>query len=584
MLEHDITSMEAVDNVQLHEPMQEAITEVIYHCHICMEAFVCEDIFRIHMDNHTAERPFECKICGVRFIDETHLRKHTDLKHAKGDEYEACSVCGKLFHDKINLRSHMAVHSEDRPFSCGLCGRSFKRKGELESHIIIHTGMKPHKCNLCNKAFTQKYSLKMHMRIHTGEKPFKCSICGKEFNRSSTVTLHMRQHTGEKPYNCSECGENFKLLRDLKNHLAKVHGKSGKPQFRSIPMKRGRKHGSKAKDLSKMKGKYECAICKEEFDHVSVFNDHIQTHDVDSCYLCGQELKSKGEKRRHVTRPIKLKESECFTCGVKFSKLEDFKLHMNGHTELCRLEECLRNAENLHLSSKTSQKSNQSLKPGDGDTEDEEGNLAEFSDIGEEGHADGADMPSPQKPKMRIMPEESGSPEMCSVAVKQEQFSGDEEPDTTILELVAGVEGFEVKAQSLNSSAVKSQTNSKKSISLMDSFESPCTGTTSDVDQKPKLRRQSPYKIARVSPPRTRGSLKVHFKETPKIGENKETGSVSGKNVTVTEPSSKDGEDSDDCDLAETYSIYVKNILRLQPVDKQMALIKCINTTIDKQQ
>ncbi|XP_068249751.1 zinc finger protein ZFP2-like isoform X2 [Palaemon carinicauda] len=569
MLEHHITNMEAVENVHLHEPIQEAITEVIYHCHICMEAFVCEDIFRIHMDNHTAERPFECKACGVRFIDEAHLNKHTDLKHAKEDEYEACSVCGKLFHDKINLRSHMAVHSENRPFSCGLCGRSFKRKGELESHIIIHTGMKPHKCNLCNKAFTQKYSLKMHMRIHTGEKPFKCSICGKEFNRSSTVTLHMRQHTGEKPYNCTECNENFKLLRDLKNHLAKVHGKVGKPRFRSVPrtvpMKRGRKLGSKGKDGVKAKGKFECAICKEEFDYVTVFNDHIKTHDVDSCYLCGQELKSRAEKRRHVTRPIELNESECFTCGVKFNKLEDFKHHMNGHTELCRLEECLRNAENLHVSTKTSQRTNQSLKPSDGDTEDEDGNLAEFSDMGEDSNGN--------------IPEEGESPGMCSFAVKQEQLSGDDEPETTILELVAGVEGFEVKTQTLDSSVISSQIDLKKSVSMLDSFESSCMVTASDIDQKPKVRRQSPYKVARVSPPRTRASLKAHFEETSKIHEN-ENVSVNNKTVIISEASHKDGEESDDSDLAETYSIYVRNILRLQPVDKQMALIKCINTTI----
>ena len=156
--------------------------------------------------------------------------------------------------------------------------------------------------------------------------------------------------------------------------------------------------------------------------------------------------------------------------------------------------------------------------------------------------------------------------------------------------LVEGGEGLQLKAQDVASSSVLVTPKTEPSSCSLDVAPSSSAATESDPDDSRKQKPRSPYKIARVSPPRTRGSLKVRFKDTteekPRVKRKKaapksiENGMSPQRDSPVMDDGDDDDKESEECDLAETYSIYVKNILRLQPLNKQLALIKCINTTI----
>ncbi|XP_036371061.1 zinc finger protein 383-like [Octopus sinensis] len=88
----------------------------------------------------------------------------------------------------VTLFVHKNIHSAEKPYNCDVCGKSFSASSTLIKHIRIHTGEKPYECDICGQAFTEDGQLKSHRRIHTdkrfhtGEEPFHCDTCGKSFS------------------------------------------------------------------------------------------------------------------------------------------------------------------------------------------------------------------------------------------------------------------------------------------------------------------------------------------------------------------------------------------------------------------
>lgn len=203
-----------------------------FECGVCGKKFVHKHYVNLHMRVHTGERPYVCQLCPRSYSHKTsftiHMRIHNGIRPY------ACEVCGKKCYDKSGLTSHMRSHTKETPYQCEVCGRRFTHSKSLLVHRRNHTGEKPYVCSYCGKAFRHWHKHKIHVRLHTGERPYKCKVCGKGFPRNDEVSRHMRSHQGIKSFKCSICGIYCATQASITGHI-NLHHYNLKPDSEPPP-------------------------------------------------------------------------------------------------------------------------------------------------------------------------------------------------------------------------------------------------------------------------------------------------------------------------------------------------------------
>lgn len=116
------------------------------HCYFCKKAVGSEKMLN-HILLHTREN-------SRSFPDE------------KCKEIAKCQICNQTFSYNSRLKLHMTNHSEERPFKCDTCGKDFKSKPHLKNHSFIHAMDRPFKCDVCGKDFKSRNHLRQHIAIH----------------------------------------------------------------------------------------------------------------------------------------------------------------------------------------------------------------------------------------------------------------------------------------------------------------------------------------------------------------------------------------------------------------------------------
>lgn len=73
----------------------------------------------------------------------TSLKRHEKMPHAQTDGYQNCKskwpcpLCPKALSSRINLKVHMRQHTGERPFSCSLCTVKYTSLNALRKHMVV---------------------------------------------------------------------------------------------------------------------------------------------------------------------------------------------------------------------------------------------------------------------------------------------------------------------------------------------------------------------------------------------------------------------------------------------------------------
>ena len=326
------------------------------------------------------DRGYSCKICPLKFIQESHLNYHSERKHPGGKlkfkvkiSGRNCKLCFVKFKQQRIFRFHVIkVHAKemeafdkeleesDLSHGCGICEKRFYSINSLHYHETRVHRKKHHKkgavtsnrreplvCSLCYKTFKFGPNLKRHQaavhkadqdllerKIEPEELQYKCTVCEKSFVRVHILKYHMRsQHADQSDGYCKLCQIIvMKGNAGLQNHKKRVH--ADVTDWDAV--------------LSSDNFQFSCDCCEKTFltECSAVFHRFIQHSGLGrtSCDLCLTDFKNNLNLKRHKENihtsliemrafGIKQKEDDlshvCNSCGKKFLTENILNYHVN---------------------------------------------------------------------------------------------------------------------------------------------------------------------------------------------------------------------------------------------------------------
>ncbi|KHN88940.1 Zinc finger and SCAN domain-containing protein 10 [Toxocara canis] len=158
-----------------------------------------------------------------------HERRERDPPSKEWLQDINCDFCDEKFKSQNQLREHCNfVHLNLRPYECRICNMKFARKGGLNRHnLTVHSDfVYPCPYKECTHAgFKCSKALSAHIRsVHTHVRPYKCEQCGKSFVRRNDLRTHETMHSADWGFVCDTCGQKFRCSAYLKRHNRSQHG------------------------------------------------------------------------------------------------------------------------------------------------------------------------------------------------------------------------------------------------------------------------------------------------------------------------------------------------------------------------
>ena len=303
------------------------------------------------------ENSSKCEICEATFASRKYLIGHLKKIHETETRYN-CPLCDKTFSNKSNMISHSQSAHENSNHQCKTCGKTFRTKLRLKIHSQrVHEKRKRIICKVCNYPFFSKANLERHfMTVHIkSNQKFKCDLCGINFGQKIYLFSHKRRvHEKVKCHSCKNCNKTFVTNYELGQHLKKVHKNENSEisfvkGFEKIQETKQEKSKNAMANIDSidMTKKYQCQICKEEFDVALDLMKHVrQFHEKDK-----QPKRKTMSQRIEALPKIQQKNLlKCNLCGNTFSNFWNLQRHMkliHNPANATKIE----NPENIALNS-----------------------------------------------------------------------------------------------------------------------------------------------------------------------------------------------------------------------------------------
>ncbi|XP_071065597.1 paternally-expressed gene 3 protein isoform X2 [Dasypus novemcinctus] len=270
---------------------------------------------------------YECKDCGLGFVDLTDLRDHQKVHtreyHSENQEY------GNPVLRNYSFGEYKKSYIGEQLYECPECGASFVHSSFLFEHQKIHdrehvygfqgyvepfmqfstTNVGPAnvgknraaqkspaertlKCHVCGQDFIHSSVLTEHFKIHTGEDLLeRGKICEDTVVPGLALTEFQRSQTEEKLYECKTCGDSFLNHSDLRDHM-RIHEKDEPYDYGASFV-----HTSFLDEPPKRDPPfYECKDCGKSFIHSTILIKHQKLHleeeaqETEANFLVPQEV------------------------------------------------------------------------------------------------------------------------------------------------------------------------------------------------------------------------------------------------------------------------------------------------------
>ncbi|XP_075055264.1 zinc finger protein 740 isoform X2 [Mixophyes fleayi] len=141
-----------------------------YECDMCDMKFIQKYHLDRHKRVHSGEKPYQCERCQQAFSRTDRLLKHKRMCqgcHSKIAETESPTLLPS-YTPTFRIERAILPNTGERPYECDMCDMKFIQKYHLERHKRVHSGEKPYQCEQCQQAFSRTDRLLKHKRICQG--------------------------------------------------------------------------------------------------------------------------------------------------------------------------------------------------------------------------------------------------------------------------------------------------------------------------------------------------------------------------------------------------------------------------------
>lgn len=115
----------------------------------------------------TSNNPFECDICGAKFMRMKQLHQHK-YRHRNQPKWK-CEICdNKYYSSKEALNEHMINHNPStiRHFCKHPgCGKGFYYKWRYNAHKALHAKISNFHCDVCDRPVSEKNQKELQFKL-----------------------------------------------------------------------------------------------------------------------------------------------------------------------------------------------------------------------------------------------------------------------------------------------------------------------------------------------------------------------------------------------------------------------------------